>query len=561
MKTSCIQPALLATLLVTACTGPREESAESTPPFDFREVGEASGLTTVMACGGENLRQILETNGGGLGLIDYDKDMDLDLFIANGATLEDPTAGPGSSLWNNDGHGRFSRVTQQAGIHLDHWAMGVTVGDVDGNGWDDLYVTCWGPNVLLLNRGDGTFMDATEQAGVGDERWGTGAVLGDFDADGDLDLYCVNYLAFDPGAPPPRVRHKTVEVMGGPHGLPPQDDVYYENTGGGIFRDRTLASGCGSAQPSYGLNAIAADLDNDGHTDIYVGNDSMANYLFRGHGDGTFEEIGQQTGAASNIDGSGQATMGIALADVNGNGYPDLLSTNFANDTNTLHLNTGRSFFDDHTRQWGLGIISRPFLGWSCGFFDFDHDGDEDLLLFNGHVYPEASMDAMDSNYRQPPLLFERREERFHRVDPDATSSWLSQEHVDRTAVFGDLDGDADIDVIIGERWGPVRMLRNENPPGAARPVLIALEDTGRGNHRGIGSRIVIRACRQTWTRWIVSGGGFQSSSAHHAHLALPAGCTTMTVDITWPGGETQHLEDLQLGEELLVRIPRQVRE
>ncbi|MCH8212196.1 MAG: CRTAC1 family protein [Planctomycetes bacterium] len=553
----CAQCSCLAVcaLLLTNCAGEDSQTPNNEPVFRFSTlVGEAAiNLTTTS--GTQPATQILEVNGGGLGLIDFDNDGDLDLFVANGATLSDPENGPGSRLYENLGGLRFKDVTGAAGIHLTRWAMGVAVGDYDGDGRDDLYVTCYGPNVLLRNEGEGRFTDVTKHAGVGDPRWGTSCAFGDIDNDGDLDLYVVNYLQFDAANPPGRSHFKGIEVMAGPHGLPAQHDILYENLGDGTFRDITAAANCLPAQPGYGLGVIIIDFDADGRQDIFVGNDSMTNFLFHNLGEKRFEERGVLSGIAANIDGGEQATMGIAVADVDANGYPDLFTTNFSSDTNTLHLNLDGAFFDDRTQQFGLALISRPFLGWSCGFFDFDLDGDEDLLMFNSHVYPQATMDAMDSDYEQTPLLFEREGKRFARRTEPQIGSFLDERHRDRAAVFGDFDHDGDIDVIVSELNGPIRVLRNDHPGGNWLTIELRDERETSRNHRGLGSRIELTYPNGGQRRWIYTGG-YQTSIAPYAHFGLPADVLDVAAVIVWPDGYTQRIESLPTKARHLIRRP-----
>ena len=547
--------------MLARCTGddpatPSSGQTSSGPPAMrfFTLTAVESGIDMVMTCGGRPSAQILEVNGGGLGLIDYDRDGDLDLFVANGATLDDPENGPGCRLYENEGGLRFRDVTDAMGITLHRWAMGVAVGDYDGDGWDDLFIACYGPNVLLRNVGGGRFVDVTDVAGVGDPGWGTSCAFGDIDRDDDLDLYVVNYLDFDVANPPPQSQFRGLQVMAGQHGLSAQNDVLYENLGDGTFRDITRTSGCLRAQPAYGLGVVIIDFDADGRQDIFVGNDSMPNFLFRNLGSGRFEEVGGFSGIAANADGGEQATMGIGIADVDGNGFPDVFTTNFSSDTNTLHLNLDGTFFDDRTMQFGLGMVSRPFLGWSCGFYDFDLDGDEDLLIVNGHVYPQASMEAINSSYRQQPLLFARVGPRFSRVTDPSVATFLHEPYRDRPAVFGDLDQDGDIDVIVGELNGPIRVLRNDCAGG--NWLIVELRDprASAGNHRGLGSSVEVIYDAVTQRRWIYSGGGFQSSSAQYAHFGLPGGVPTVTVEITWPDGYHQRRESVFVKQHLVVQ-------
>jgi hypothetical protein len=547
--------AATAIVLVAAGCGDQRSAPEvATTPFRFTDVTGASGLDFVTTSGRTPATQILEVKGGGLGLIDYDGDGDLDIFVPNGATMDDPENGPGSRLFENLGSMTFRDVTAKAGIALRRWAMGVTVGDYNGDGHDDLYVTCYGPNALLRNTGDGGFEDVTEvagvggMAGVGGAGWSTAAAFGDLDGDGDLDLYVVNYVAFDVDAPPEKSHFKGIEVFMGPTGIPPQHDVLYENLGDGSFRDITLASGCGAVRPSFGLGTVILDFTGDGRQDIFVGNDSMANFLFVNQGGLTFVDEGLRSGVASSGSGSGQATMGIALADVDGNGWPDLFTTNFANDVNTLHMNKDGRFFDDETRRFGLGMTSFPYLGWACGFYDLDHDADEDLLLFNGHVYPQATRATMVSDYRQPPLLFAREGPRFDRVTDVNAGPWLEATHCDRSAAFGDLDRDGDIDVVVGELGGPVRVLRNDG----AGPGWLIVELAGNA----LGSRIKLSAGELKQTRWVYSGGSFLSSSARAAHFGLPDDVETVDIEVAWPDGTISRRSGVKVRQHLEIPHP-----
>ena len=321
---------------ISVCTGGSFADPTQTSAIRFTDVTADSGVDFTMTSGKTPSRYILEVDGGGVALFDYDRDGDLDLFLANGATLDDPEKGPGSRLYANKGRGKFLDVTEKVGINLRRWAMGVAVGDYDGDGADDLYVTCFGPNVLLRNdvAKSGRFTDVTEKSGVGDNRWGTSAAFGDLDADGDLDLYVANYLEFDTENPPDRAGKMFlgVNVMAGPSGLPPQQDVLYENRGDGTFRDVTSKSGCLPGKPGFGLGVLVFDMDLDGKLDILVGNDSTENFLFSRGDDGKFVNRGVPSGVASNYDGGNQATMGIGVADVDGNGYADLFTTNFSSD-------------------------------------------------------------------------------------------------------------------------------------------------------------------------------------------------------------------------------------
>jgi hypothetical protein len=539
---------------------PLSPPAPPSSAIRLEDVTATSGLEAVMTSGAAPSRTILEVKGGGLALVDFDSDGDLDLFLPNGATLESPRRGPGARLFRNDsvpGSIRFSDATAAGGIRHAGWSFGVAAGDVDGDGHDDLFIACHGPNVLLRNRGDGTFEDITGRAGVagGDDEWSTGAAFADLDLDGDLDLFVANYLKIEPAVVPPPARFKGVEVIAGPKGLAPQRDRLFLNDGTGRFTDATEASGIAAAKPSYGLNVAILDLVGDGRPDIFVGNDSEPSHLFRGEtapdGSPRFVETGVRSGVATNGEGLAQATMGIAIGDVDGNGRPDLFTTNFSSDTNTLHLNADGAFFDDRTARYGVGAPSRRLCGWAAAFLDLDHDGDEDLLMVNGHVYPNATRESMDSEYAQPPLLLERVGGKF--LVRTGAGPWTLEPHRDRTAVFADLDRDGAVDAVIGELNGPLRVVRGLADP--SRSLAVGLRDArpGVGNRHAIGATVTARSRDASGgelvqRRWLWGGGPFQSTLSPEVHFGFPAGTATVDLEVRWPDGTTTRREGLAPG-------------
>ncbi|MBG79512.1 MAG: hypothetical protein CMJ39_02235 [Phycisphaerae bacterium] len=542
-------PVLLAQ---TAC----EENAQFTVAtteqpvmIDLQDVTAESGVDFTSTSGRLPTTEILEVNGGGIALFDYDRDGDPDLFIANGATLDSPQVGPGSRLFRNDSgpsHIRFTDVTEQAGINLYRWAMGAAAGDYDGDGFIDLHVSCWGQNALLRNMGDGSFKEITQEAGLSDDAWSTSSAFGDIDADGDLDLYVVNYLQFDPDNPPEAATYKGQRVLAGPHGLPAQSDRLWINQGDGSFLDAVSLGIIDPVEPAYGLNVIILDFDADGRQDILVGNDSMANALYRQadtpEESGRMINLGHDSGLATNMHGGEQATMGMAVADLDGDAVPELFTTNFSADTNTLHQSMGEANWVDRTRQYGLGLRSRPWLGWTTGFMDLDGDEDEDLIILNGHVYPDATMDTMDSNYEQPPQVLLQEDGRFLPLAPKPGDTWLGQPRRDRAGAFGDLDGDGDLDLVTAELNGPVRIIGNFTslPPQRQATIIHLLDDRPDvQNTTGLGASIqfIKDENKRKTIRWIHSGGAFQSANDAAAHFTLPAATEQWEFHVTWPDG------------------------
>lgn len=486
---------------------------------------------------------IIEVKGGGLGLVDGDGDGDLDLLLPNGATLDRPFAGPGAVYLRNlaveEGRLAFVDATEGSGFE-DHrdWSFGVAVGDVDGDGVDDVIVATLGPDRVWLGRGDGTFEDATDAWGLADATgWTSSVGLGDLDEDGDLDLVSVGYLEFDPSDPPGTSLFRGIEVLSGPRGMSPRADRWYENVGD-RFEARDVPG-----EDRFGLNLVIVDFDGDGREDVLVGNDSQPNQLHRNLGDWRFEDIGLRVGAATNREGDAQATMGMAVGDVDGDGTPDVFTTNFSSDTNTLHVNRS-GYFDDLTRPFGLAEGSRQMLGWATEFVDLDHDGDEDLVVFNGHVYPQATLESMDSPYAQAPGLWRRGPDGFEFIDPTGDrhrreagrNPWLSRPAHDRSAVFADLDLDGDVDVAVAERNGPVRVLENLHD-GEGDWIVVRPEPA-------TGARIELRDGDDVQARWIRGGGPFQSNAAPEAHFGLGRSSGgPVRIEVRWPDGTRRVLE------------------
>lgn len=541
LQTRALRSVSFALVALAGACGRDAPSGGGGPgPLHFRDVTAASGIDMVITSGATPSSQILEVKGGGMALLDWDDDGDLDLFIPNGATLDAPERGPGCRLYENQGGLRWRDVTAASGLDFHRWGFGTAVGDFDGDGRDDVFVACFGADALLRNEGGGRFSDVTASAGTSDPLWSTAASFLDFDGDGDLDLYVANYLQFDPKQPPPSSTFLMVKVFAGPTDLPPAPDSVWRNEGGGRFKDVAQELGFRAVLPSFGLGVLGLDFDHDGTQEVFVGNDSGPNFLFHRKADGTFEDVGRSNGIATNADGTDQATMGIGVADVDGNGFADVFTTNFQNDTNTLHQNLGELLFEDRTSEWGLGQVSRPYVGWATWFADFDLDQDEDNVTFNGHVYPAVVADPHGWMHDQVPLLFERREKRFERVAPESGGAWLAEARCNRSAVFGDLDRDGDVDMITGELNGKVRVLENDGASGNWLEVALKDARPGAANHRGIGSRVELKGGEVVQRRWIHAAGSYQASNPPEAHFGLAPATSRVDIEVTWPDGQRQ---------------------
>ena len=551
-------PAVL--LLAGACSGegdaddvraepvaPAERRTPELAPSHYRfvDVTRESGLSAFhQVCGDAEKPFILETVGAGVALVDVDRDGDLDAYLSNGSFLgATAETAPRDALWLNDGSGRFHDVTEAAGLGDRNWTCGVRVADFDADGWPDLYLTNWGPNVLYRNRGDGTFEDVTRRTGTGDPGWSTGACFLDFDQDGDLDLYVSNYLEFDAETMQrerPMVSYKGVEVMKGPIGLTESLDTLYVNEGG-VFRDASAELGIHAAR-HFSFQCVAFDADRDGWVDVYVANDSVENVLWHNLEGKGFEDRAFLGGLAFSVSGKPQAGMGVALADFDGDLLVDVYVTNFADDYFTLYRGTERNFYVDATHRLRLAEATKPFLGWGCGFDDFDADGDLELHVANGHVYPQVDRFEFTSGYRQENLLFEFDGVAFRRVDGGPGFALLQSS---RGSAVGDIDGDGDLDLLFGNLDDAPTLLRNDTPGGNRLEILLV---GAGGNRDAVGARVVVTVGERKHLRLPSTASGFLSSSAPELFVGLGDATKADLVEVRWPGGARETFADVPAG-------------
>ena len=537
--------------------------ASSLPIAHFTDIAQKAGLHTTEVFGGVNTKKyIIETTGTGVAIFDYDNDGWPDIFIVNGTTLRpSPSAKPPTShLYHNNHDGTFTDVTEKAGLTHTGWGQGVCVGDYDNDGWEDLYVTYYGKNVLYHNNGDGTFTDVSQKAGVAGsvKSWGNGCAFVDYDRDGRLDLMVANYVDFDLTTAPapgdrPSCMWKGVPVMCGPRGLAPAKNILYHNRGDGTFEDVSLKSHIDKADGHYSLSVSTLDYDNDGWPDIFVACDSTASILYHNNRDGTFTDVAITAGAAFNDDGRAQAGMGSTVADFNGDGNLDIFKTNFSDDTSTLYRNNGNGTFDDVTYPAGLGLNTK-YLGWGAMFFDFDNDGWPDLLLVNGHVYPEVDSQHLGSTFEEPRILYHNNGNgTFTDISADAGPG-IATPNSSRGLAIGDLWNDGQLSAVISNMNAPPSLLvngvRTPNHWIAFHLIGTSFAAAGgkfRTNRDAIGARITMKAGSRLFVDEVRSGSSYDSSSDMRVHFGLGSISTLDSVEVRWPSGLVEKFDNLSV--------------
>ena len=522
------------------------------PVVKFEDVATRAGLTAVNVSGADKNKQyIVETTGTGVAIFDYDNDGLPDIFLVNGDRFQKTGTPPAPALYRNLGGLKFEDVTQKAGISHTGWGQGVCAGDIDNDGFVDLLVTQWGQNVLYRNQGNGTFRDEAASRGLSSPktRWSTGCAFVDFNRDGYLDLVVANYLAFDPAKTPhpgekSQCEWKGLPVICGPRGLPGETISLYLNDGHGHFTDVSDKMHVTTPKDYYCFTPVVSDFDNDGWPDIYIACDSTASLYYHNLAGKGFEELGVAAGVAYNEEGREQAGMGATAADFNHSGRFDIFKTNFADDTHTLYRNQGDNNFMDQTIESGLAVNTR-FLGWGTAAIDIDNDGWKDLILANGHVYPEVDSGHTGELFKQKRLVYwNRRDGQFFDLSPLAGDG-IAASHSSRGLAVGDLDNDGSQEIVIVNMGEAPSLLKSTAPPLGHSILIRALTSTNRD---AIGARITVTAGGQKQMDEVRSGGSYISQNDFRLHFGLGK-ATSADVTIRWPDGKAESFPGLAAGQ------------
>ena len=528
----------------------------------FEDATNASGLSTWQhVMGTKQKKYILETDGSGVGLIDYDNDGWLDIYLVNGSTydaLSGKATPPHAALFHNNHDGTFTDVAAKAGVTNDRWGFGVAIADYDNDGWPDIFVGNFGRNRLYRNNHNGTFTDVAEKAGVTLGNWTDGATWGDYDGDGRLDLFVSGYVHYDLEHQPESLstggvafsfcQLHGIPVMCGTRGLAGEADHLFHQNADGTFIDVSAKAGVSDPGHYYGFTAIFVDVNNDGRPDLLVANDSNPNYLYLNKGDGTFEDRSYVSGFALNNDGREIASMGLGVGDYNNDGLVDLVVTDFSDDYKTLYHNDGEGSFTELGSEAGIAQVPVPFVGWGVGFPDFDNDGWKDIMMINGHVYPQVDEHDWGTTFAQRPILFRNlRNGKFEYV-PAVKGSGLATLTSGRGAAFGDLFNNGKINVVINPIDGPPVLLKNVDPDqhhwvelkliGGANPA------NGKTSPRdAIGATVYLTANGMRQREDVMSGGSYISSSDQRPHFGLGDATDAGTAEIHWPSGTVETIK------------------
>lgn len=531
---------LSALALPATLAGFESQPANSLPYFT--DIAQKAGLTAPCVYGGINHKEfILETNGCGVAFYDYDHDGWMDLLIPSGSRLTGAPPSTSIRLYKNNRDGTFTEVTKQAGLERVAWVSGVCIGDYNNDGFDDLFLSCWGQNLLFRNNGNGTFTDVTRQAGLlhPTPLWCAGCTFIDYNRDGHLDLFVSTYLDFNPETTPhpgatENCMWKGIAVNCGPKGLPTSRHLLYRNNGDGTFTDVSVASGIAKADKRYAMTAVSADFDNDGWPDIFVACDSTPSILYRNKHDGTFEDVGLEAGIALNEDGREQAGMGVGIGDAFGSGNLDIFKTHFADDSPVLYRAKGGGFYDDVTAKSGLGSFVR-YVGWGAGIVDLDNDGLPEIFFVNGNVYPELEQHFAEFKYRNPRVLLQNKGAGIFNDISTQSGPGVSTPHSSRGCAFGDFDNDGDLDILVWNMNEPPSLLRNDLK---SNNHWLKLKLVGtKSNRTALGATVIVTANGHKQRQDVLGQSSFYSQNDLRLHFGLGPAAKADSIEIRWPLG------------------------
>ena len=564
------------------------ESAPANPqipqepsPFRFENITETAGVDFVHFSGMTEARHYPTANGSGVAIFDADGDGRMDLYFATCTLLPLGTAESGPNrLYLSNGNGTYRDATERSGLGFRGFCHGIVAADFDGDGDTDVFLACYGPNRLYRNEGDGTFVDISAEAGIenvsrtvvdrdpsGAEigrrdliNWSSGGAPLDYDNDGDLDLYvaCHGDWRLPEDDKYCGINDKGIRLYCSPRQIRTVKHLLFRNDGGLRFSDVTDEAGVGR-DDGHGFGVVSADLDDDGLIDLYVANDQNPNFLFLNNGDGTFDDATETSGAAFDLDGMAQSGMGIDAMDVDGDGIPELFSTNFQNEYNTLYRNTGGGFFTDMTPFYGISQDSRPWVGWGCTLADFDSDGWPDCFVTNGHV----DANHPDHEYAEPPLLLRNvappgnPQSRRFRLSTRDVGPYFASNHVGRGAAFGDLDNDGDIDIVVAHKDGPPAILRNDTPIDGNHWICLDLRGT-QSNREAIGAKVVVDAGGLQIHRQRKGGSSMLSTNDPRLTIGLGPAETIDRIAVQWPSGAESVIEDAPVDQAIAIVEPEE---
>jgi len=522
-------------------------------PIVFEDISEKSGLIKwTHKMGTPAKSYIVETKGSGVGLIDYDHSGWLSIYMVNGSTVDALTGNatpPHAALFRNNHDGTFTDVAAHAGVQNDRWGTGVAIADFDNDGWPDIFVSNVGKNRLYHNNHDGTFTDVAEKAGIQLGNWSSGATWGDYDGDGRLDLFVAGYIHWDwnnlpdskeSGGNNAFCTFRGESVACGPRGLKGEPDHLFHNNGDGTFTDVSEKAGVADKPGYYGLGAVFVDINNDGKIDLLVGNDSTPNYMYLNKGDGTFDDVSYASGFALNEAGRETASMGIAVGDYQNNGLLAIFDTTFSDDYKPFYRNEGDGNLTDISYQLGIAEVSVPFLSWGDAFFDYDNDGWKDLMMSDGHVYPEADKYNWGTSWAQRPMLFHNMEGKKFEAIPAVEGTGLADVIAGRGMAVGDLFNDGKIDAVINVEDGHPVLLRNVNPDHN-HWLELKLAGTGKSPRDAVGATVYVTANGMKQRGDVISGGSYMSSNDPRPHFGLGQSAKVDDIEVHWPSGKVEH--------------------